>query len=105
MPVSRLIRWLTLIALFMAPLAMIEAGPAMAHGHAVAGGRCSKSDEKDHPSPAAPADCMIACAGVLLHGDSDLDRPRPARSAEPATLAYRLDGLSPEAATPPPRCS
>ena len=106
MPAPRLIRWLTLLALFLAPLAMIGGGPAMAHEPMAVSGHCSEEDGPRHaPLSGAPADCMIACAGVLMQGDAYVAKPRPARVDESSPAAFRLDGLHPEAATPPPRPS
>jgi len=77
----------------------------MAHVQPAAAGHCADSDTPDE-APAAPVDCMVACAGCLpTQGGPPHSRPPLAGKVEPAPLAYSLPGLHPEAATPPPRSS
>jgi hypothetical protein len=103
MPATRFVRWLTLIALLLAPLAMIGGAPAMAHD-AVAG-QCEDMGSPAEAPPAAPVDCMIACAGLPAQGSAvALHKGVPA-AREPLALTAHLSGLQPEAAIPPPRFS
>ena len=109
-----LARILTLLALLLAPLGMMQAhaampavtGPATSHAMAMPGGAGHCAD-RDQPAPQpdkASIDCTIACAGV-----ASLSTPVPARSAIPATVmveirpAATLHGLHPESDPPPPR--
>ena len=105
MPATLFVRWLTLIALLLAPLAMIGGVPAMAHDRmAVAGPHGDMGSPAEAP-PAAPVDCMLACAGLPAQGAAvTLHRAVPTMR-EPLALSAHLSGLQPEAATPPPRIS
>lgn len=106
MSASRLLRWLTLIALLLAPLGMIGGAPAMAHSRPAQAGHCAEKEKPAEAPLSAPVDCMIACAGSLpAQAVALAAQPRPGRAVEPEPLAFRLDGLHPEAATPPPRFS
>lgn len=106
MSATGLFRWLTLLALLVAPLAMIGGGAATAHVQTVAAGHCAEAEKPAEAPTPAPADCMIACAGCLPAQAGALSAgPRLEAAARPAPLAYRLPGLHPEAATPPPRSS
>jgi hypothetical protein len=115
MPASRFVRWLTLIALLLAPLAMIGGAPAMAHDRMAAAGHNEDIHHEDihhedmgspaEAPPAAPVDCMLACAGLPAQGAAvALHREVPA-IREPLALSAHLSGFQPEAATPPPRIS
>jgi hypothetical protein len=85
---------------------MIGGTPAMAHARPAAAGHCAETEKPAEAPASAPVDCMIACAGCLPAQSGTLDvRPRPMEGDEPAPLAFRLQGLHPEAATPPPRSS
>lgn len=106
MSATGLTRWLILVALLFAPLAMIGGSPAAAHARPAAAGHCAEDGAPAEAPPAAPADCMIACAGCLpTQGGALAALPRLEAAARPAPLAYCLRGLHPEAATPPPRFS
>lgn len=106
MSATGLFRWLTLLALLFAPLAMIGGGPAMAHDQVVAAGQCADSDKPAEAPASAPVDCMIACAGCLSNPGGRVEARLPLEAAEePAPVAFGLHGLHPEAATPPPRSS
>lgn len=101
-----LTRWLILLALLFAPLAMIGGSPAAAHVRSAAAGHCTEGEKPADSPPAAPADCMIACAGCLpTQSEAPAALPRLEAERRPAAAAFRLCGLHPEAATPPPRFS
>jgi hypothetical protein len=103
MSAIRLLRWLTCVALFLAPLGMIGTAPAMAHDGVPAARHCADMDHPSKVPPSSPIDCMIACAGLPTQGGALVVRLVPPVSPEPRALASRLHGLHPEAATPPPR--
>jgi hypothetical protein len=106
MSATRLLRWLTLLALLVAPLAMIGGSPATAHVQAESAGHCAETEKPDRAPPSGPVDCMIACAGCLPTQAGTLAAlPRLESAARPAPAAFRLRGLNPEAAIPPPRSS
>lgn len=102
----RLLSWLAFLALLFAPLGMIGGTTGMAHASPAVAGLCDDSEKPAHAPPESPVDCMVACAGCLpALGGALAARPRPEKAAEPAPLDFRIRGLSPEAATPPPRFS
>ncbi|HEX8626192.1 MAG TPA: hypothetical protein VF782_14095 [Allosphingosinicella sp.] len=106
MSATDLLRWLTLLALLLAPLAMIGGSPAAAHARPAAAGHCAETEKPAEAPPSAPADCMIACAGCLPTQSGTLAvLPGLEAAARPAAIAFRIRGLHPEAATPPPRTS
>jgi hypothetical protein len=105
MSASGLLRWLILLALLVAPLAMIGEGSARAHVRDVEAGHCA-DPVSDHEAPSAPVDCMVACAGCLPTQCGSVDAlPALDSKAGLPLLACALSGLHPEAATPPPRTS
>jgi hypothetical protein len=104
MSAPRLLRWLTLVALFLAPLGMIGASPAIGHGRVAEAGHCDDGGGAPAGTP-APVDCMIACAGLPVPATAAAHRARTSAGSEPPALAAHLSGLQPEAATPPPRSS
>ncbi|HYW15198.1 MAG TPA: hypothetical protein VE891_03460 [Allosphingosinicella sp.] len=100
------LKWLILLALLFAPLAMIGASPAAAHAGSMAAGHCPETGEPVEAPPSAPADCMIACAGCLpTQSGAPCARLQPRAATRSAPIVFRLRGLHPEAATPPPRFS
>lgn len=104
MSATGLARWLTLLALLLVPFAMT--GESAAHARPAVEGHCAGTEKPDEAPLSAPADCMIACAGCLpTQGASLAARIRLQPAAEPAPIAFRIRGLHPEAATPPPRSS
>lgn len=106
MSATGLLRWLILLALLLAPLAMIGGSPAVAHARPAAAGHCAETGKPAEAPPSAPADCMIACAGFLpAQGGGVAGLPRLEPAARPAPAAFRISGLHPEAAIPPPRTS
>ncbi|MGZ8286208.1 MAG: hypothetical protein ACXW27_08855 [Allosphingosinicella sp.] len=128
---ARLIRFLTILALVLSPLAMFGAAPASATahhaamaadshrmaGHAMAGDmashasmaampNCQDTDGPTKDRPCESSDCLTACAAVPA-------LPAVGGQLEPHAMAHGLrelpalvsvpHGLVPEAATPPPR--
>jgi hypothetical protein len=104
MPVMRL---LTLLAVLLAPIGMVDwvaaqALPAMEHcaGMQQVNG---ESGGKSEGQPAQRHDCMMACAAIPSLGLNVVAEPRAAIAATPVPPPIFVHGLSPEAATPPPR--
>lgn len=117
MPLTRLLRILTLIAVIFAPLSMAGGHAAMAmpaapaamsdHMGAMPAGHCADMEGKqDKNGPSAPSiDCMIACSAMPA-ADFEVEvHPLTAAFIEPARLVSALHGLSPESDPPPPRIS
>lgn len=123
MPVSRILRILTLLAVLLSPLAMVHApataasGPAaetvaahhaasmLASAEAGTGDHCPDRDGDPASGRSAALDCAIACAALPATIDRLTLPPRlPALPAATPPCAG-VHGLAPEADTPPPRLS
>jgi hypothetical protein len=107
-------RILTLLALVVAPLGMMQAHAATPIGgdHSASkamattasGGHCADRDRHAPQPDKASIDCTIACAGV-----ASLFTPVPARPTAPVSVVVEirpvatLHGLHPESDPPPPR--
>ena len=111
----RLMRFLTLFALLLAPFGMMSAHAQMAAPESAAVGHhmsaagssdhcgdrdSDSSDEKQRPSG---IDCTIACSAVASVEATIVAHPHAAVPAPPITLAATLHGLHPESEPPPPR--
>ena len=101
----RLIQFLVLIALAVAPFGRIGASQAMA-GHAPmamtahCAGQPMPDGDKGHRMA---VDCMIACA-AMAPAPAPFVLPPPALAAAPiGPPLSRLSGIRPEADPPPPR--
>ena len=111
MPAFSLVRFLTMLALLLMPLAMAEQGHAVAaapHGAAAA----SAGDHRHHRSSGpqqeerkqdALAQCMMACAALPAMEAPAQAETQALRPAPFALPVLPIIGLAPEAATPPPR--
>lgn len=125
---TRLIRFLTILAVIFVPLGMIGATPAMAHQAAMAGpgqqmtghampvhqvtasmaamDHCKDMDKKSKDQPCGSGDCVMACAAVpaipAMGGQLDPHAVIHGPRQQPALVSVP-HGLVPEAATPPPR--
>ena len=124
---TRLIRFLTIFALVLSPLAMIGAAPAsaMAHhaamvadGHQMAGhdmagdlsaaamSSCKDMDGKSKDQPCGSSDCVTSCAAVpAIPAIGGQVEPHPLAHGPrqlPALVSIPR-GLVPAAETPPPR--
>jgi hypothetical protein len=101
----RLVQFLVLIALTVAPFGRIGVSQAMAGHGAMAmpahcGGQPMPDGEKGHRMT---LDCMIACA-AMAPAPASFTLPPPALAAAPiARAAPFLSGVRPEAEPPPPR--
>ena len=115
MPITRLLRILTILAVLLAPLGMLGGHPAMAtpapsdpamsHMAIDPAGHCADIDKQSKDQPGSSIDCMIACS-VLLTAENVLSvHPVAISPRQPRTLAVVLNGLHPEWDTPPPRLS
>lgn len=107
MPVTRLIRLAIMLAVLLAPLAMIAGVPAQAAEHHAAASQtldhCAGLQKKSKELPLQGRDCMMACAAIIpICSEIDAHLPSPA-AAQALALATSGHGLEPEAATPPPR--
>jgi hypothetical protein len=106
MAARRFLRLLTMLALLLMPLAMISGHPAMAsEAHAAtAADHCAGMEKQQKRDlPGRKGECMTGCACILDEaGGLDDEAIRPI-AAERLPLAPALQGLHPEAATPPPR--
>ena len=110
---SRLLRFLTLIALLLAPLSMSHAAMAMPagapaaadhHTDAVASAHhCGGTDQPDKERPVSGIDCTIACSAVSSAESDIVARPILAAPVPQIALASSLHGLHPESDPPPPR--
>jgi hypothetical protein len=117
MPVVRLLRFLTILAVLLAPVGMMGGAPAQAMGHHASAGildgaamtgmdDCAgmqKADGKPHRQPSQKHDCMMACAAIPAFASELPAKPLAPIAAEPVPLSTFDHGLTPEAATPPPR--
>ena len=113
MVATRLLSFLTLFALLLAPFGMASAHaaktmPAQAHsGHHVRAiapsNHCRGMDQSSKQRPASSIDCTIACSTLAGAAIEVTAHPVPA-APEPSFLAAApLHGLSPESEPPPPR--
>jgi hypothetical protein len=106
MSATGLFKWLTFLALLLAPFAMIGGSPASAHAQTVEAGHCAETEKPAEAPPSTPVDCMVACAGCLpTPGAMPAALPSLQAAARSAPIAFCLRGLHPEAAIPPPRLS
>jgi hypothetical protein len=104
---TRLIRLAIMLAVLLAPLAMIGGAPARAAAHHAAAPQtadhCAGMQKNSKEQPAQSRDCMVACAAIIAMSseiDAHLPAPAVAQAIAPATSGH---GLEPEAETPPPR--
>ena len=114
---TRLLRFLTILAVFFAPISMSGGHAAMAMpapsgataDHMTAGpaGHCADmGGDQDQRGPTTPnIDCMIACSAMLAADFEVEDHFAAAAFIEPAALTSALHGLNPESDPPPPRLS
>ena len=110
---TRLIRFLTILALVLSPVAMLGGGPAQASSHHMmmasqaadmAMEHCHDAGEKSKDRSAPSMDCAMACAAMMPELGDQLDGlpsvPAGLQAPAPVTVGH---GLVPEAADPPPR--
>ena len=99
-------RMLVLVAVLLLPLGMAPA-PASAPDHqmmaGMAMGHCP-DQAPSHDSKSPFGECTMACAAALPAIDRQMDEQHSIAGEPVQPVAVRcLDGLHPEAATPPPR--
>ena len=117
MPLTRLLRFLTIFAVLFSPISMSAGHAAMAmptpsapmadHMSAAPAGHCADMDgEQDKSGRATPnIDCMIACSAMPA-ADFEVEvHPIVAAFIEPRALTSAHHGLNPESDPPPPRVS
>jgi hypothetical protein len=109
---TRLFRFLILLALLVAPFRMIVAHEAMAAptpqvgAHHMSADRavpCGSEGMPSKQSDGASIDCTIACSVVAAMAAGIEVHPICAATPSPAPLAVALNGLHPESDPPPPR--
>lgn len=111
---TRLLRFLTMIAMLFAPLAMSGSHAAMAmpapaamapmSGHeAAAADHCADMGGASKDLPTADIDCMMACAAMPSALSEVAAYSVAAALPPPLALASGVHGLHPESETPPPR--
>lgn len=114
MPIKHLTRFLTLLALLLAPFGMAGGHAATAqtqHSQAQAsGGHCADSAKAADEAPGKPGpvkniDCMMACSCMPPVGAQLVAPPLPVTAPEAAPLDLLSHGLAPQAELPPPRLS
>jgi hypothetical protein len=105
----RLLPFLVLLALVLAPFGRMGAAEAKAMPHrmpAAMAAHCSGQPMPDSDKGRRVSiDCMIACAAMAPAAAPILVPPPAAEAAPVATLALLATGLRPEAEPPPPRFS
>ena len=114
MSLTRLIRFLAILAVVLSPLAMLVGTPAQASSHHAmmmddeaapkAAGHCPDMDERSKDGTERSMDCAMACAATMpeLADQVDAVPLPPAARLRPALLSVG-HGLGPEATDPPPR--
>jgi len=117
MSLTRLVRFLTLVAMLFAPLSMSGAhaalpvsGAAAVSDHVEApppAGHCADMDETQDRSGQSnrSIDCMIACAALPAADFAVASHPAAPNTIDPAPLLSGLSGLHPGSDPPPPRLS
>ena len=119
MLLKHLLRLLTLFALLVAPLAMLDRNAAVAAPQradaGVSGGHCAEmagSHDQAPPDQHEPAktaecmtDCMMLCSGMLSVTSQLAEPPGPAPMAAAALRSPLVRGLAPQAEPRPPRFS
>jgi hypothetical protein len=110
---TRLIRFLAMLAVVLSPLAMLVATPAHASFHhmvktehaaaPMAAGHCPDMDRQSKDRSAPSMDCAMACAAIPAVAGWVTAPPSAPSAADPIRLTIFGHGLEPEAATPPPR--
>ena len=105
----RLLPYLVLLALVMAPFGRIGVAQAKAMPHHAASAMASHCPGQPMPdgdkSGRMAADCMIACAAMAPAPAFFLAPPAAAEAAPVPMRAFSLAGIRPEADPPPPRFS
>lgn len=103
----RLLPFLVLLALLVAPFGRIgvaEAASSPHHGAPmVMAGHCEEMPSQDDAKPGKAIDCMIACAAIAPAA-APFVRAQEVTVDAPAPLPlFSFTGIQPEAEPPPPR--
>ena len=110
----RLMRFLTLFALLLAPFGMMSAHARMSapvpdsvrdHMSAMTADHCADLDPSGNEQRPPGIDCTIACSAVASLEGTFVPHTPVAAPAAPIALAPALHGLHPESDPPPPRLS
>ncbi|MDP9413154.1 MAG: hypothetical protein M3Q08_03485 [Pseudomonadota bacterium] len=105
---NRLFSLLMLLALLLAPAAMLGNHAAMAapsQAKASTSGHCSEQQQQEGSQKESMIDCGIACTALPAYEPLLADKDVALAAAPEASPSLLLDGSRPEAATPPPRFS
>lgn len=106
MRLSRLLPLLGLFAVLLAPLGMLGSHAAMAMPkQAASSGNCSEQQSEHSSGERATIDCAIACTALPSHEPLLPPAQIVAAAVPAANPILSLQGMRPEAATPPPRYS
>ena len=113
MVAMRLLRFLTLIALLVAPVGMMSGHAAMAMSRATIDGHhmaattapdhCAGMDQPSKKSSDGSIDCTISCSALPTADPQIAAHPLAAASVPHVLLSESVHGLQPEADPPPPR--
>ena len=118
MTAARLIRLLTILALLLAPLSMVDkraamampSAPAAAMHHAGSADRpahcpdmAGSSQDETAPDRDCLVDCAISCSAIPAAGSAMVNQPMATSVAQPLPLLGLVSGLHPESDPPPPR--
>ena len=103
----RLLPFLVLLALLVAPYGRMQAQAAVPHApQMMMIGHCQPS-APTAPTPAhhGSIDCMIACAAIVFAAEAALNPAEVAAILPESRATLHLKGLRPAADPPPPRLS
>jgi hypothetical protein len=110
MSASRLIPFLALLALVLAPLGMMDAhaamaapAPGLAAHHGQSSDHCAGMDQPEKLKPVSCIDCIMVCSGVPVAESGVAAHPLATAPLPRLPLEQRVHGLHPESEPPPPR--
>ena len=107
MKIARILAVLLLVALALAPLRMFggEAAARPHQGVPMAMEHCVADADRPgkHEAPLSKAACAMACMAIPAVGTPLVERLRIPRAPDVASVISEPDGITPEAAVPPPR--
>jgi hypothetical protein len=105
----RLLRYLVLLALMLAPFGRMSVAEAKAmphHGMSMMASHCPDPSPPDgNKAGGMSVDCMIACAAMVASPAATLNPPAAVELAVAAIPLTLLAGIRPEAEPPLPRLS
>lgn len=109
MSISRLLSILAVLALLVAPMAMLGSGAAIAGQMpqmAMNADHCSgTSGEHDKQQPMASHNCVMTCAAIAPAVESAEEKPEGGLAVHHALPLAAFYGIEPKTEIPPPRFS